>query len=353
MGLYDLTIPFLFLLGLLIFVHEFGHFIVAKKFGIKVLKFSLGFGPAVLKKKIGETEYMISAIPLGGYVKLFGQELNEEIPEEEKHRSFNDQSVWKRIGVVAAGPIMNIVLAFLFFTALGMPVTLPIIGTVVPDMPAARAGIKPGDRVETINGKAVNTWDDLAEKVSKSGGQQLELEISRDGKLLKVTVVPEAPDEPDLAEAANGRALIGIKPSSDALVIRKESLAQAPWVGAQQTALYTWKTIDVLYGMLSLQISPRGLGGPIAIAKMAGESAKAGLVYYLFLIAFLSVNLAVLNFLPIPVLDGGHIFFFLIELVLGRPVSLKSREIAQQVGMAILLLLMIFVIYNDIVNISG
>lgn len=353
MGIYDLTIPFFVLLGILIFVHEFGHFIVAKKFGIKVLKFSLGFGPAVLKKKMGETEYMISAIPLGGYVKLFGMEPNEEVPEEEKHRSFNGQSVWRRIGVVAAGPIMNIVLAFLFFTALGMPVTLPIIGNVFPDMPASRAGIKPGDRVETINGKAVDTWDDLAEKVAKSGGQQLELEISREGKLLKVTVVPEAPNESDLAEAAKGRALIGIKPSADALVIRKESLALAPWIGAKQTALYTWKTVDVLYGMLTLKISPRGLGGPIAIAKMAGESAKAGLDYYLFLVAFLSVNLAVLNFLPIPVLDGGHIFFFLLEFAMGRPVSLRNREIAQQVGMAILLLLMIFVICNDIVNISG
>jgi len=352
MGLYDLTIPFFVLLGVLIFVHEFGHFIVAKKFGIKVLKFSLGFGPAVLKKKIGETEYMISAIPLGGYVKLFGQEPHEEVPEEEKHRSFKDQAVWVRMAAVAAGPIMNIVLAFVVFTGLsplGMHVGLPIVGEVSSGMPAEKAGILAGDKVEAINGQPVDSWEDLSEKVANSAGQELELKILRGDETLTKTVVPIVPSSPDLLDAPKGRAIIGIVFSGE-FELRKEPLSMAPWIGVRETAKWTYKTAEILYLMVRRQISFRNLGGPLAIAKMAGETAKTGIVNYLLLVAILSVNLAVLNLLPIPILDGGHLFFFLVELILGRPVSLKNQEIAQQVGMIILLLLMVFVIYNDIVN---
>lgn len=353
MGLFDFTIPFLILLGILIFVHEFGHFIVAKKFGIKVLKFSLGFGPPVFKRKVGETEYMISAIPLGGYVKLFGQEPGEEIPEGEEHRTFNAQSVWRRIAAVAAGPGMNIVLALVLFTALsplGTQVSLPIVGDVSSEMPAELAGIKPGDRVEEINGEHIESWEHLAEKIAHSGGQELKLKILRGEEILTKAVVPMVPSSPNLLGAAKGRAIIGIVFSGEFETI-KEPLVMAPWIGIRETALWTYRTADVLLRMVIGQVSPRTLGGPIAIAKMAGETAKTGIVNYLFLIAVLSVNLAVLNLLPIPVLDGGHIFFFLAELALGRPVSLKNREIAQQVGLAILLLLMVYVIYNDVARI--
>jgi regulator of sigma E protease len=350
MAVFEFTIPFLILLGILVFVHELGHFLVAKRLGIKVLKFSLGFGPPLISRRWGETEYLISAVPLGGYVKLFGEDPAEDLEEGEARRSFSARPVWHRLGTVVAGPLMNFLLAVLVFTVLslfGTPVPQPIVGQVSPDMPAAEAGIKPGDRVLAIDGQAVETWEDLARLIVASGGDPVELLVARDQETLTFRITPTRHTGQNLLGEEIEKPMIGVSPSGE-VVITHHPVWMAPWVGVRETAKWTGLTLEVLGKMVLGQVSPRTLGGPIAIAQMAGETARAGLLSFLFLVAVLSVNLGVLNLLPIPILDGGHMLFFVIEAVRGEAVSLRNREVAQQVGLAILLMLMAYVFYNDI-----
>lgn len=350
MSFFHFTIPFLVLLGILIFVHELGHFLVAKRLGIRVLKFSLGFGPTLVGTKRGETEYVISAIPLGGYVKLYGEDPDEELPPEETRVSFSARPVSHRLATVAAGPLMNFALAVVVFAGLGLlgtPVLQAVVGEVTADMPAAAAGVRPGDRVVAVDGTAVGSWEEMAGAIAGSEGKEIVLVLHREGETLTVPVVPARRTSRNLLGEVVERPMIGIGPAGE-IEIRRSSLWEAPWVGLRETGRWTWLTVEVLGKMVVGRVSPRNLGGPIAIAQMAGETARAGLLSFLFLVAVLSVNLAVLNLLPIPILDGGHVLFFGIEAVRGRPVSIRNREVAQQVGLMILLMLMAYVIYNDV-----
>lgn len=350
MALFQFTIPFLVLLGVLVFVHELGHFLVAKRLGIKVLKFSLGFGPTLVGRKWGDTEYVISAIPLGGYVKLYGEDPEEELPEQDRELSFSDRPVSHRMATVFAGPIMNLLLALLVFSLLslfGTPVLQAVIGEVRSDMPAAEAGLRPGDVVQAVDGQPVDSWETMADLIAGSGGREITLAVERDGETLTITVQPVRKKSHNLLGEAVEKPMIGVAPSGD-VEVEHNPVYLAPWIGLQQTAKWTWMTFEVVGKMIAGRVSPRTLGGPIAIAQMAGETAEAGLLSFLFLVAVLSVNLGVLNLLPIPILDGGHILFFLIEAVRGRPVSIRNREIAQQIGLIVLLFLMVYVFYNDI-----
>lgn len=353
MAFFHFTVPFLVLLGVLVFVHELGHFLVAKRLGIKVLKFSLGFGPKLLAKTVGETEYRVSAIPLGGYVKLYGEDPDEELPEGERARSFSGRPVAHRLWTVLAGPLMNFALAVLVFALLslfGTPVLQPVVGDVSEDMPAREAGVMPGDRVLAVDGVEVDSWEDMAGRIADAEGTVLELRVERGVEVLTIPVAPVRRTSKNLLGEVIEKPMIGIGPSGE-VEVRKNPFWFAPWIGVRETGKWTWMTIEVLGKMILGQVSPRNLGGPIAIAQMAGETARAGLLSFLFLVAVLSVNLAVLNLLPIPVLDGGHVFFFAIEGLWGRPVSIKYREMAQQIGLVILLLLMAYVIYNDVARI--
>ncbi|MHB8765941.1 MAG: RIP metalloprotease RseP [Deferrisomatales bacterium] len=350
MGVFHFTVPFLVLLGVLVFVHELGHFLVAKRLGIRVLKFSLGFGPSLVSWTRGETEYAISLIPLGGYVKLFGEDPEEELPDGERRASFSARPVGHRIATVLAGPLMNFGLAIVVFTGLslfGTPTLLPVIGTVSPDLPAAQAGILPGDRVVAIDGVPVDSWEAMAATIAGSTGPELELTLERGDEVLAVRVAPTRRESHNLLGEVIEKPMVGISPSGE-VEVRRNPVWMAPWIGLEQTARWTWLTVEVLGKMVLGRVSPRTLGGPIAIAQMAGETAQAGALSFLFLVAVLSVNLAVLNLLPIPILDGGHILFFGVEAVRGRPVNLRHRELAQQVGLVLLLMLMAFVFYNDI-----
>ncbi|MFU8856907.1 MAG: RIP metalloprotease RseP [Deferrisomatales bacterium] len=350
MSFFHFTVPFLVLLGILIFVHELGHFLVAKRLGVRVLKFSLGFGPTLVGTKRAETEYVISAIPLGGYVKLHGEDPEEELPPEEGRVSFSARPVSHRLSIVAAGPLMNFVLAVIVFGLLslfGSPVLQAVVGEVSPDMPAAAAGLRPGDRVVAVGDAPVGSWEEMAEAIAGSGGAEIALGVERDGELLTISVVPTRRTSRNLLGEVVERPMIGIAPSGD-VEIHRYPVWAAPWVGLRETARWTSLTVEVLAKMIVGRVSPRNLGGPIAIAQMAGETARAGFVSFLFLVAVLSVNLAVLNLLPIPILDGGHLLFFGIEAVRGKPVSVRNREVAQQVGLMILLMLMAYVMYNDV-----
>ncbi|MBI5441552.1 MAG: RIP metalloprotease RseP [Deltaproteobacteria bacterium] len=348
-GFLHFALPFAVLLGILVFVHEFGHFIVAKRLGIRVLKFSLGFGPTLIGWVRGETTYVISAIPLGGYVKLYGEDPDEALPEEERARSFSARPVLHRMATVIAGPSMNFLLAIVVFGGLslaGTPVLQAVVGQVSPGMPAAAAGLRSGDRILEVSGNAVDSWESMAGAIASSGGRELTLRVRRGTGEFTVRVTPTRQAGGHGGVEAE-KPVIGISPSG-AAEFRKSPVWMAPWVGVRETGHWTWMTLEVLGKMISGEVSPRTLGGPIAIAQMAGETAQAGLLSFLLLVAVLSVNLAVLNLLPIPVLDGGHAFFFLFEAVRGKPVSIRNREVAQQVGLVVLLGLMAYVMYNDI-----
>ncbi len=341
------------LLVILIFVHEFGHFLIAKLSGVGVLKFSLGFGPRLFGRKYGETEYIVSAIPLGGYVKLLGESDKEEISEEDKQRSFANQKASKRICIIAAGPVFNFLFAVVVFWVIymiGVPVMTTEIGGIQKGSAAEAAGFREHDRITAIDGRKVATWTDIANFTTKSEGRELAFTIRRGGSEEVVRVKPQLTKvQNPFGESADSYK-IGITPTAETM-IRRENPVRAAWSGLEQTWYISELTFLSLVKMIEGVISPKTLGGPILIAQMAGAQVKKGVVSFFFLMGLLSINLAILNLLPIPVLDGGHLFFNLIELVTGREINVKWREIAQQVGFVLLIMLMLFVIYNDIARI--
>lgn len=342
---------FIIVLGVLIFFHEFGHFLIARLFGVGVEKFSLGFGPRLFGKKIGITDYRLSAIPLGGYVKMVGEEPDAEIDPANLPLSFTHKHVAKRMLIVAAGPVFNILLAVLIFFGIfwtsGTFIMKPSIGAVRTGSPAAAAGLKQGDLITAINGMAINSWDEMAEIINASEGRTLSLAVRRQETTLDFSIVPEKVPAQNIFGEEIQRYVIGIEASRESY-----SKEMNPVEAFAESLRQSYRVIELMVVIIAKlikgDISTDTLGGPIMIAQMAGDSAKAGVGSLIFFIALISINLAIINLLPIPVLDGGHLLFFLIEAIKGSPVSIKVREVAQQVGLFILILLMILVFYNDI-----
>ena len=429
-------------LGVLIFFHELGHFLVAKRAKVGVLKFSLGFGPKLVGVKRGETEYLLSALPLGGYVKMVGEDPGDESPEAaDPTRSFSKKSVGTRSLIILAGPVANLVLPVLIFwgifTFVGQSYVLPVVGTPETGSPAAVAGLETGDRIEAIDGKSIGRWDQIDTALRASGGRPLILTVLRDGRTSNIRVAPRTqqtrdifgqevevwdlglrplvstrigqvlPGQPaqqagiqtgdrvvavdgapvaewdQLAKIIHGSpgrplmltmdrkglrqeirvtpratkqpgpsgeeeiGLIGIGPAPESH-FRRLNPVSAAWAGVTKTVDLAVLVVTRFVKLIQAKISPSTIGGPILIAQMAGEVAQRGLVDLLSFTALLSINLAILNLLPIPILDGGHLLFSLIEWLRGKPVSLRKREIAQQVGMVLLVGLMVFAFYNDI-----
>ncbi|MFO8112418.1 MAG: RIP metalloprotease RseP [Desulfosalsimonadaceae bacterium] len=348
------VIGLIIVLGVLIFFHELGHFIMARAFGVGVEKFSLGFGPALVKWKKGRTEYCISAFPLGGFVKMVGEQPDAALSEEDRPYSFTHKPVSRRMIIVAAGPVFNFLLAiiifFVLFTAAGLMFLQPEIGEVRPDSPAARAGLEAGDRIVSIGGTAIESWSEMAEAVSKSGGNPVEMQIEREGREIQATVNPVVEPMENIFGETHDRYIIGITASGSTGVIRLGPV-EAVGESLRRTYMIVELTVVSVAKMVRGTVSVDNLGGPIMIAQMAGEQVEHGLINLLGFIALVSINLGILNLLPIPVLDGGHLMFFGIEAVKGSPVSLRTREVAQQVGLFILLTLIVFVFYNDIMRI--
>lgn len=347
-------ISFIVVLGSLIIVHEFGHFLVAKWSGVGVLKFSVGFGPTLFGRTVNGTEYVLSAIPLGGFVKMVGEDPDATEPVDPRI-SFSHQSVWKRIAIVVAGPAFNLVFAFLIFTVVlatygqRVPLEQARIGVVTKDMPAARAGLQPDDLVSAVNGTPVRTWEELATAIRGSGGQSVTLDVQRGDESLKIVVTPESrPEKSIFGEAIGTTYLIGIERGVELVSVGP---LEAIVGGAEQTVWWCRTLVMSVVKIVQGRIPAQEIGGPILIAQAAGQQAQIGLESLLLFIAVISINLGVLNLLPIPILDGGHLLFFVLEIVMRRPLDMRHREIAQQVGLVILISLMAFAFYNDILRV--
>lgn len=374
---HHVIVPIL-VIGVLVFIHEFGHFLLAKLCRVGVVKFSVGFGPAIFRVRRRETEYQIGAIPLGGFVRMVGDipdmitgaqptdddvrgEASEEEKEEElspelravledRSRWFIEKNFWQRSAIVIAGPLFNFLLAVvLVFGAVLLygeenVVETARIGSVMKNSPAEKAGLKPGDIVHSIDGKAIDSWATLASTVHKGTGETLTLEVGREGKQHTLSVQPDLKEVRSYTGEKIDAYFIGIGPT---LLRVQRGLLGAGRYGVLWTLDKTLLTYMGLWGMLTGQVSPKDLAGPLFILDAAGKQAKQGLENLLYFMALLSVSLAVLNLLPIPILDGGHLMFFIIEGIMG-PVSMRKKEFAQQIGMLLLICLMVFALHNDI-----
>ncbi len=436
---------FLVVLGVLVAFHELGHFLAARWVGVKVLKFSLGFGPKLFGRQLGETEYLLSAIPLGGYVKLFGEDETEATTEADRVRSFAHQRLGGKVLIVAAGPGFNFILTYVIFSAwlaTGAPLFVPTFQDLTPDIeamvpgsPADTAGLQIGDRVSRVNGQEISTRTELLDAVAKSKGQALVLEVKRDGQTKAITVTPTTAARPQ-ASAQEPNYYLGVEetPPLVTSVVQGSPASKAGLqagdhvVSIERQAIHTWSqmtgivkehpgqplNIEVLregqrlpltvtpsiekamvngqlvevgkigisgpgrsimrsstpllslydglkatwgwteltaiglYKMIVGDISSKNIGGPLTIANISGEAASQGASSVIFLIAILSINLGVLNLLPIPILDGGHLLFFLIEAILRKPLGERQREVAQQAGLVLLVGVMIFAFWNDL-----
>ena len=351
-------LPFIAVLGILIFFHELGHFLVAKLFGVKVLKFSLGFGYRLVGKKIGETEYLISTVPLGGYVKMLGENGDDEtepIPPGDEERAFNHQHVLKRIAIVAAGPLFNLVLALFLFCTLflisGHDVLSPEIGQVREGSPAHKAGLMKGDVIVSIEGKEIESWSDIKKLVHGRAARPMVITVKRSDRFLSMTVIPEEAVVKNIFGEDVKSALIGIVAAG-----KYKTLALGPWQAIKEsfwrtgeiTKLTCLTIVKLFQGIVPLKT----LGGPILIGQMTGQLAQESFSYLFPFMAVISINLAILNLLPVPILDGGVIIFLLIELLIGKPVSLKKRDIAQKAGLFMLALLIVVVTINDLSRIE-
>jgi regulator of sigma E protease len=322
--------------------------------GVGVKKFSLGFGPRIVSKKLGMTEYMISWIPLGGYVKMVGEEPDAELDASLVPLSYSHKSVGKRSLIILAGPVFNVLFAVVIFFSLfqfsGLPIMEPEVGELQEGMPAQVSGIRPGDRVVFVDGKPIHRWSDMAASITESDGRTLSFEILRQGRTFVVAITPQVVPSQNIWGEEVEKYAIGITASGTSSILRLNVLQSA-----SESLTHTWQIMSLttvaVWKIITGAVSAKALGGPIFIAQLTGEQAKAGLVNLLFFVAVLSINLGIINLLPIPILDGGHLVFCFIEAVSRRPVNLKVREVAQQVGFFVLVLLMLFVFYNDIARV--
>ena len=342
-------------LGVLVFVHEFGHYIVARWCGVHVEVFSIGFGKSIAEwtDKVG-TKWKLAWIPLGGYVKLHGQEQPHAVSDEVRAswmsgKTFHDKKVLQRALVVAAGPIANFLLASVLFTALfmaiGRPVTEPVVGEVLPGGAAAKAGLLAEDRIEAIDGLHIGTFEDIQRIVVGRPGQPLKLTVLRGNQQIEVPVVTGS-------RSANGRSVGMLGISGNKVAYVPATLSESLTGGFVQT----WKvTTDTLGGIAQMISGSRGteeLGGPLRIAQLSGQVAKLGIASLISFIAVLSVNLGLINLFPIPVLDGGHLLFYLFEAVRGKPLPRKAQEYGFRAGIAVLGTLFLFATWNDLTNIG-
>ena len=368
-GVLGYLIPFLFVLTLVVFFHELGHFVIARRCGVRVLVFSIGFGPELFgfNDRHG-TRWKVSAIPLGGYVKFFGDENAASVPdpaalaamsEEDRRHSFIHQRVRARAAIVVAGPIANFLLAIVIFAALfmvfGKPSTSPRVDAVQPGSAAEIAGFKPGDLVLTIDGRSIESFPDMQQVVSTSAGEMLTFEVDRGGVRVTLKAIPALRESKDRFGNVHRIGVLGItrSPSPDDTHFQPVAPLKAFELGAQRTWFVVERTLSYIGGVISGREAADQLGGPIRIAQVSGQVASEGLPSLFSLAAVLSVSIGLLNLFPVPLLDGGHLLFYGIEAVRGKPLSERAQEVGFRIGLAIVVMLMIFATYNDILHLAA
>lgn len=357
--LIQYLVPFLLVLSVVVFVHEFGHYYVARRNGVRIETFSIGFGQELLgwNDRHG-TRWKLSLIPLGGYVKMLGDadasSATIDLAAAGRPDSFPSKSVWQRMAIVVAGPMANFVFAIvalaLLFTLVGRPFTPAEVGEVQPDSPAAAAGLLPEDRIVAVDGQAIESFEALQTIVRDSAGQHLAFAIERQGERMTLTVTPAASEIKDRFGNAYRVGLIGV--SRAGVEYRRSNPFLAPFEAAAETGRMIGGT---LYAIGQMVVGSRGtdeLGGPLRIAQMSGQIAQDGLVPVLWFTAVLSINLGLINLFPIPMLDGGHLLLYAIEAGRGRPLTERSQEIAFRFGLAMVLSLMVFATWNDLVHLK-
>lgn len=362
-------VPFLFVLTVVVFFHELGHFLIARLCGIKVMVFSLGFGPelAGFNDRHG-TRWKISAIPLGGYVKFFGDENAASVPdpsalaamsEEERGRSFFAQPVASRAAVVAAGPIANFLLAIAIFAGIfmfyGKQSTTARVDSIQPDSAAAAAGFQPGDLVLSIDGRPIESFADMQRLVSTSAGQTLQIRVDRGGAQLTLKAMPALKEIKDNFGNVHRVGVLGISRSMAPGDLKTEPVGPltAVKLGVEETWFVIERTMAYIGGVVVGREAADQLGGPIRIAQVSGQVATAGFVALMHLAAVLSVSIGLLNLFPVPLLDGGHLLFYAIEAIRGKPLSERAQEVGFRIGFALVVMLMIFATVNDILHLTA
>jgi regulator of sigma E protease len=367
-GVLGYLIPFLFVLSLVVFCHELGHFLIARLCGVRILVFSIGFGPEIVgfKDRHG-TRWKIAAIPLGGYVKFFGDENAASVPDgsrleamssADRAQSFFYQPVRKRAAIVVAGPVANFVLAIVIFAAIfmlyGKQIMSPRVDAVQADSAAAAAGFQPGDVVVAINGQPIDNFADMQRIVSDSAGETLSIKVDRKGTTLVLQATPALKEVKDNFGNAHRVGILGISRSMapEDLKFQPVSPPQAVWLGVQETWFVVDRTLTYIGGVIVGREAADQLGGPIRIAQISGQVATIGFVALIHLAAVLSVSIGLLNLFPIPLLDGGHLLYYSIEAMRGRPLSERTQEVGFRIGLAIVVMLMIFATFNDIVHLT-
>jgi regulator of sigma E protease len=338
-------------LGILIIVHEFGHLVIAKRCGVKVERFSIGFGPRLWSVKRGGTDYQVSLIPLGGYVKMAGESYEDEIKGERWE--FLSQPPGNRLRIVIAGPLLNYALAFIIFTLIfiiGAPALSTTIGELLEGYPAVKAGLRQGDKIVTVDGKPVTYWEDMTSIIHKKFDEDVMLAVERDGKQFMVSLRPQTKEMENIFGQKIRVALIGISPSVDDVLIMRFNPVMAVYHGARRLFMLTGFTYKALWMMATGAMSPKEATGPIGIFFLTSQAAKLGFIALLHFMAVISFNLAIFNLLPLPILDGGHVLFLTIEKIRKKPLSQRAQEAITKVGLAFLLFLVVAVSYNDLIR---
>jgi regulator of sigma E protease len=336
-------------LSFLIFFHELGHFLAARLFGVKVEVFSIGFGKAIAKRQWGETEYRIATIPLGGYVKMKGQDDTNPLGRSGEADAYDSKPPWQRMVILSAGPFANFLLAFLLFIIVaigGMKALAPTIGGVMESSPAAQAGLQEGDRIVEINGTPIKSWDAISTHIEKSP-ERIELLIDRDREGMRLAITPRMMAGQNIFGESEQRRMIGISPAGETVMLTHGPI-EALAVGWEKTLWASTLIFQSVIKLVSGVISPDNVGGVISIVQFTSEASAIGFMALLTFTALISVNLGVLNLLPIPALDGGHLIFTLYEQIRGKPPAEKVFYHMTVIGWGILLSLMMLGLYNDI-----
>ena len=360
-GLWTYVVPFLIVLTVLVFVHELSHYLVARRNGVRIEVFSIGFGPELFgfTDRVG-TRWKFSAVPLGGYVKMFGDADAASTPggglrdmtEQERAVSFHHKRLGQRAAVVAAGPAANFLFAILalgiLFVSQGQPFTPPDIGVVQPGSAAEEAGLLPGDRILAIDGAEIERFEDVQQIVRMNPGEAMDLLVQRDGREVALSVTPQITEVTDRFGNTHRIGLLGVGRSG--IEYRRLDPLSALWNAGKETVQLTVGTLGAVGQMIAGARGTEELGGPLRIAQMSGEVAQSGVVALVWFMAILSINLGLINLFPIPMLDGGHLLFYAVEAVRGKPLGDKAQDYGFRIGLALVLTLMVFATWNDLVH---